>query len=394
MTVRGNQPKFYLVPIQHIPDTEIRSKRIQHRLERLENGRKNLKADQKWPTQKTMKMYRYNQLGEVPEIIVQPPTPLQSSGWDRNSHTTPCDPCRPFPETLQQLLAPSTSPRAEFPFPVTTGSHQAKELSFLESSFIYFQFLPAEIRLEIYELELLRPKFIEAQFSSQFYSPTFVGNCTRGTPLLYVCKEAREVALRHDYAFLTPTQRDFGKRYSPKFPLPTHELTLLTGFRWSQAPAIRLPEVTEKPVPFIAKNDTVFFRSLDRPQGGLQGLACSIFGFENIQHLALPLKATGLPLRNEWKMNLALFRDLKTLTFLVGGKDQTWFGDSEIELRDAGEWFADGRERTVKCDIWRLDVDEIGRFLSGQCFEERMKGSWDDEWQGINVRVVAWKKGV
>ena len=213
MTVRGSQPKFYLVPIQHIPDTETRSKRIQHRLDRLENGRRHLKADQKWPTQKTMQMSLYNQLREVPEIVVQPPTPVQSSTWDHAAYPRSCGPYRPLPETLQQLLTPSTSLRADFPFPVSTGSSEPKKLSFLESSFMYFQFLPVEIRLEIYELELRRPKFIEAQFSSQFCSPTFVGNCTRGTPLLYVCKEARDVALRHEYAFLTPSQRDFGKRY-------------------------------------------------------------------------------------------------------------------------------------------------------------------------------------
>jgi len=393
MTVRGNQPKFYLVPIQHIPDTETRSKRIQHRLERLEHGRKNLKADQKWPTQKTMKMHLYQQLREVPKIVLQPPTPVQSSTWDHAPQISPCEPYRPSPETLRQLLAPSASLRANFPFPVTSGTNYTGELSFLESSFIYFQFLPAEIRLEIYELELRRPKFIEAQFSSQFCSPTFVGNCTRGTPLLYVCREARDVALRHEYSFLTPAQRDFGKRYA-HISSSCPPWNIANGCRWSQTPATRLPEVVEKPVPFIAESDTIFFRSLDRPQGGLQSLACSISGFENIQHLALPLRASGLPLRNEWKMSLGLFKDLKTLTFLVGGKDQTWFGDSEIELRETGEWYADGRDRMVKCDTWLLDVDEIGRFLSGQCFEERMRGSWDDEWPGINVRVVAWRKGV
>lgn len=154
-----------------------------------------------------------------------------------------------------------------------------------------------------------------------------------------------------------------------------------------------MPIVPEKPLPFIPERDTIFFRSLDRPQGGLQSLACSVTGFENIQHLALPLQKSGLPLRNEWKMCLGLFRDLKTLTFLVGGKDQSWVGEEEIELRNIEEWFVDGRERMMKCDGWSLDVAEIGRFLSGANFEERMKGSWDDEWNGVNARVVAWKKG-
>lgn len=87
-----------------------------------------------------------------------------------------------------------------------------------------------------------------------------------------------------------------------------------------------------------------------------------------------------------------MFRDLKTLTFLVGSKEQSWVEDGEIELRDVEEWFADGRDRMVKVDKWLLDVSEVGPFLSGVNFEERMRGSWDDEWEGINVRVAAWKK--
>ena len=122
-------------------------------------------------------------------------------------------------------------------------------------------------------------------------------------------------------------------------------------------------------------------------------MACSIAGFENIQHLALPLHGSGLPLKNEWKMCLGLFRNLKTLTFMVGGKDQSWFGENDIELRDVEEWYMDGRPREIKIDRWLMNVNEVGRFLSGICFEQRMRGSWNEEWEGLNVRVVAWKKG-
>lgn len=114
-------------------------------------------------------------------------------------------------------MAPSSSPRADFPIPVVTRVPQMamEETSFLDSSFIYFPFLPVELRLQIWEIELRRPKFIEAQFSSQIYSPTFTGCCTRGSALLSVCKESRELALSMDevYRYLTPKQRDFGKRY-------------------------------------------------------------------------------------------------------------------------------------------------------------------------------------
>jgi hypothetical protein len=392
MTVKGNLPEFYLVPIQHPTDVEARSRLIKNRLERLENGHKYLKADQKWPTQKSMSVYLYQQLNAVPEIVVQPPSPQQSSSWEYSSRRPAV--ARPSTRTLELLLAPSSSPRAEFPFPVTSGpSKRTEELSFLDSSFIYFTFLPIELRLQIWEIELKRPKFIEAQFSSQIYSPTFIGSCTRGSALLSVCRESRELALSMDdiYKYLTPEQRDFGKR------CVSIEGFLRDGiradcFRWSRTPAIPTRAVAEKALPFIPENDTVFFRSLDRPQGGLQSMACSVAGFENIQHLALPLLGSGLPLRNEWKMCLGLFRDLKTLTFLVGGKDQSWLGEEEIELRDVEEWFMDGRSRQVKIDRWLLDVNEVGMFLSGACFEQRMRRSWDEEWEGINVRVVTWRK--
>jgi hypothetical protein len=75
MTVRGSVPNFYLVPIQHPTDVEKRRRQIKDRLERLENGRRNLKADQKWPTQKSMSLHLYQQLKDIPEIVIHPPSP-------------------------------------------------------------------------------------------------------------------------------------------------------------------------------------------------------------------------------------------------------------------------------------------------------------------------------
>lgn len=211
------------------------------------------------------------------------------------------------------------------------------------------------------------------------------------------------LALDGLFGYLTPVQRDFGKMYVlMRIPFLSRscisflylgrvaDIDLLS--RWSRTPVIAEPSVAERSLPFIPENDTVFFRSLDRPQGGLQSMACGVSGFENIQHLALPLPPKGLPLKNDWKVCLGLFRDLKTLTFLVGGKDQSWRGGEEIELRDLEEWYSDGRDRSVKVDGWSLDVAEVGRFLGGACFEKRMRGSWDSEWPGLNVRVVAWTK--
>ncbi|KIN04796.1 hypothetical protein OIDMADRAFT_177160 [Oidiodendron maius Zn] len=395
MTVRGNVPQYFLVPIQHPTNVEDRSRHIKNRLERLENGQKNLKSDQKWPTQKSMSLHILRQLNPVPEIIIQPPTPSQQEetegGW---TYSQPRTPMQPSPGLLTNLLERSLTPRPEFPYPVTMGPRRGPDAQspVTESSFIYFTFLPLELRLQIWEMELKRPKFIEAQFSSQFYSPTFVGSCTGGSPLLSVCRESRELALCEDFAYLTPTQRDFGRKYV-KIPIPHLGRAISNDLRWSRTPYVPKPFVAEKPLPFIPHTDTIFFRSLDRPQGGLQSLACNLVGFENIRHLALPLPTSGLPLRNEWKMCLSLFRNLDTLTFMVGCNEHSWLEDEEIELRDAEEWYQDGRARTVKVDKWLLDVSEVSPFLSSLNFEQRMRGSWDEDWKGINVRVVAWRKG-
>jgi hypothetical protein len=212
MTVKGNLPKFYLVPVQHPVDPETRRRNIKKRLYRLEKAQRNLHKTQKWPTQQSMTTQLYRELSEVPEIVIQPPTPEPSAGWSYTS--SPRSTSRPSPRTLQYLLTPPTTPREEFPFPVMKGETRtsAEEIPFIDNSFIYFQFLPAELRLQIWDLELRRPKLIEAKFSSQFSAPTFVGGCTRGSPLLYACRESREQALSLPYSFLTPVQRDFGNR--------------------------------------------------------------------------------------------------------------------------------------------------------------------------------------
>lgn len=235
MTVRGHAPQFYLVPIQHPTNVDDRTRHIRNRLERLDRGHKNLKADQKWPTQKSMSVHLFRQLNPVPEIIIQPPTPNDEDGTEGGAgaaweYSQPRTPMQPSPGLLTNLLAPSPSPRPEFPYPVSRDpirrdadealtSSPSSSLAG-NSSFIYFEFLPVELRMQIWETELKRPKFIEAQFSSQFYSPTLVGACTRGSALLFVCRESRELALCQDFAYLTPTQRDFGRKYVSLLKLP------------------------------------------------------------------------------------------------------------------------------------------------------------------------------
>ena len=49
------------------------------------------------------------------------------------------------------------------------------------------------------------------------------------------------------------------------------------GDRWSRTPLHPQPVEPEKALPFIPESDTIFFRSLDRPQGGLQSVRLSYY---------------------------------------------------------------------------------------------------------------------
>lgn len=111
----------------------------------------------------------------------------------------------------------------------------------------------------------------------------------------------------------------------------------------------------------------------------------------------------------EWKRILVTrFPKLKTLTWMLGGKDQSWIEDREIVLRDLEEWYADGREREMLVEsTYLLDVSEVGKYMSGNVFDMKIRGrgkpkqvhwgvkpGWKGttDWKGLNVRVVAWLK--
>jgi hypothetical protein len=124
-----------------------------------------------------------------------------------------------------------------------------------------------------------------------------------------------------------------------------------------------------------------------------------------MRHLALPLSAViGIPPREiEGFKYLLAYLNLETLTLVVGEKEKSWVRDRYVELRNVEEWLADGRERIVCCEGFWLDTVEVGRYLSGQLFDEGMRArpsSWLGAlppmnyaaWKGVNVRVVAWKR--
>lgn len=150
---------------------------------------------------------------------------------------------------------------------------------------------------------------------------------------------------------------------------------------------------------FVPERDIVFIRPIDIHMDG-SGLPLYLNGLRKIRHLALCINhKSSFP--DLWMRDLALyFGCLKTLTFMLGGKDQSWSGDGEIILRDPEEWLLDGRPREVWFNQWWIDFNQLGSYMSGELFDERIRrralyrGSWRDVdgWKGINVRVVAWIK--
>ncbi|KAG9248519.1 hypothetical protein BJ878DRAFT_476376 [Calycina marina] len=374
MTVRGNQPVYCPVPLPQLTVAERRSKLIQERLDGLELASKQIVADQRWPTQKEIEKHSFRQRVNIPKVVITPPSPFDSDGfhwiYTRNGYREPMKATAAEIERYGFFESP-INPRAEFPYGISTGATETKNLSLLESTFIYFQFLPVEIRLAIWEMELLSPKFIEAQFCAGFFSPTFVGSCTRRPPLLWVNREAREVALREEYGFLKPIRTDIDRRSIQSM---SQSDAIAPGDTWGDIGASGSEEPA-KSVSYVAERDTIFFRPLNGRRSGIRCLTLNVSGFRNIQHLALPLPANGFTLRSEWNERLSEFRDLKTLTLMVGGRDQSWFGHDEIELRGTKEWYADGRDRTVNCDKRLWDVDEIVLELwLGGSIHEAQKG--------------------
>jgi hypothetical protein len=158
---------------------EKRSQLIRLRIEGFERGRKVLGPDDKWPTVKSVRQYQERKAKQLPEEAeASPKTPptirdgQKPVSFEASSNTT-------------RATTSSVPNLPEFPFPISNH----KDLS----SFVQFPALPTEIRLLIWEFALLVPKFIEVQFCTEFYAPTFV-NCRRHEALHNVCQESREVA--------------------------------------------------------------------------------------------------------------------------------------------------------------------------------------------------------
>jgi 2EXR family len=136
---------------------------IRLRIESLERRKKVLKPHEKWPTIKAVHQYQewkssFSAASQLPQSAAASKTKDAKSP----------------PAKLHK-----------FHFPIS----RAKD----RPMFPQFSNLPPEIRIQIWEYALFVPKFIEAQFCTQFFEPVFV--CSQRNVLFSVCRESRAIAL-------------------------------------------------------------------------------------------------------------------------------------------------------------------------------------------------------
>lgn len=158
-----------------------REERISARLQRLEKTCSKIHQSQRRPTQKSIRAYQYSLL--VTKIEISPPP--QSQGY---FHWWGGQITRPREEELAKILAPSPNSKTYFPVRALIG-WKSKEMEAGEGKagkeagkrgvFELFSFLPTEIRIQIWESEIRRPKVTKAQISATYGNPTFVGHCTK-----------------------------------------------------------------------------------------------------------------------------------------------------------------------------------------------------------------------
>jgi hypothetical protein len=229
---------------------------------------------------------------------------------------------KPHSQPPQNSSSKTDTPsRHSFPFPIS----KSRDLK----SFPLFPLLPTEIRLQIWELALYAPKFIEAQYCLEWHQPTFVG--IRPEALLSVCLESREVALSLSLTL---------------FPQKT---SLKTKSRsWHRNNSRKVVWRPASTVPFTPETDTIFLRSLGSPLEFPSYLQNHFLYMSKIQHIAFPLNLKKVPLPRHFVWILNAMRSLKTLTLMIGCEEKSWRAGEWVELRDLEEWYVDGRARKVE----------------------------------------------
>ncbi|KAF8853337.1 hypothetical protein BDZ45DRAFT_79870 [Acephala macrosclerotiorum] len=287
----------------------------------------------------------------------------------------------PVGDTSSTLASqqPAISP-VDFPF-------QASSVRDL-SVFPQFGFLPAELRLQIWEQAVFNPKFIEIQYYTDSPNPRIV-NHRRYDPLYSVCKESRDVAQAlAGSSVVRPMSR-----------------VVLHSPRWNARRShLPIPEPT-----FVPERDTLFFRPMDHSlENRVITLWSAFRGLHRIEHIAIPLDLKRpIPHSAQWISDMSdrFFLNLKTLTFMLGCEEKSWLGDASIELRDLEQWCMDGRKRTMKFDHGRwwaamqhyddkspFDITELSSRMVAED-EQRYKRVMVGR-KPLKVRVVAWKRKV
>ncbi|CAL3962309.1 hypothetical protein PZA11_000494 [Diplocarpon coronariae] len=377
---------------------EKRTQLIDLRLESLERGRKLLHPHEKWPTVKGVKAHKERQAKFV----------ARAKAEAEASDTPPCDisllKCAteksdikisiPNAESSPEVSTTKASTEAwlqmlpSFPFPISRHRHL--------TSFPQFPLLPTELRLEIWEIALYNPKFIEIQYCTDFYDRTFL-NLPYDQPLSAVCRESRETASKIKF-------RAAGKLSmlaNDNFRHP------LLNFAQRQQAIQQNGDPHPWPRPIVrlcSSRDTVFFRTLDLfssdPLGDVLRSICG--PNNNIQHLALPLNIDDLAQARTWAPCLRQLRRLRSVTFMVGSKEKSWTKSGAVELRPLDQWFADGRNWWIdracaKEEI--IDVAEVATWLRtpdpsllGALRRALPRSQPARICHPISIRIVAWKK--
>ncbi|KAK2628074.1 hypothetical protein QTJ16_002720 [Diplocarpon rosae] len=381
---------------------EKRTQLINLRLDSLERGRKLLRLHEKWPTVKSVKAHKERQAKLVAEAEAE------AEAEAHVGHIPPCNisPIKVTADTSDiKLSTPNTRSPSEgsttkaptkarlelvpsFPFPIS----RHKKLA----SFPQFPLLPTEIRLEIWEIALYNPKFLEMQYCTDFYDRTFI-NLPYDQPLSAVCRESREVASKMKFrpgGKLSMLANDDFRHPLLNFAQRQQAIQQHDDSRPWPRPIVRL----------CSSRDTVFFRTLDLfssdPLGNVLRSICG--PNNNIQHLALPLNLDDLAQAKTWAPSLRRLRRLRSVTFMVGSKEKSWAKSGAIELRPLDQWFADGRDRWIERGCAKeaiIDVTEVATWLLTpdlrvlRALRRALPLSQPTRiCHPISIRVVAWKK--
>jgi hypothetical protein len=373
---------------------ERRNQLTRLRVESLERGNLVLPPHEKWPTVKSVRRYQERKSGS-PSASQPSVPPAASQSNDQNGGAGSSSPKGKAKDTKT-----AASKHTPFPFPISSTKNS--------KPFPQFSRFPPEIRIQIWELALLLPRFIEAQFCTQFYQPSFVNYVDRPV-LVSVCHESRAIALASapDINSLKALTFKPHPLYRTRFQLARNHPNPDLAPHNSRGPGAESRRQQEpKPnrtLHFNPERDTIFFRSLDFPQNELSSFVHQINGMNTIQNLAIPLELwKGIPSKLQWHGILSSMPELKTVTFMVGSKEKSWRGiQQSIELRDVEQWFVDGRSREVhRGNGGTIDVKDVEpclkRLLPYTSYTYVVTRTGRRSRRAVrrvvHIRVVAWKR--